>query len=165
MSSFNRRNVLFTGLALAGLTGCGFTPVHGAGGVGAQLEGAILVDEPKTRPAYLLTRHIEDRLGRAANPRYGLSHSIEVSLSPIAISANNVITRYNVLGEVTYALRDLQTGAVVTSGKVDNFTSYSTSGTTVATQAAERDARDRLMTILGDQIITRLYAAAPGPAA
>jgi len=160
MSSFNRRTVLLGALA-TGLAGCGFTPAYGPGGSAAQLNGAILVDEPTTRPAYLLTRHLEDRLGRAANARYGLSYSIDISEAPIAISPNDVTLRYNVLGEVTYALRDLGSGAVVTSGKVDNFTSYSTSGTTVATQASEKDARDRLMTILGDQIITRLIVATP----
>lgn len=157
MSSFDRRRFLVLGAAV--LAGCGFTPAYGPNGSAARLQGAVLVDEPGTRPAYLLTRHLEDRLGRPTAARYGLSYSIDLDDAPIAISTNNVTTRYNVLGEVTYALRDLDTGAVLTSGKVDSFTSYSTSGTTVATQAAERDARKRLMTILGDRIVTRLIAA------
>jgi LPS-assembly lipoprotein len=159
MSSFNRRTILFG--AVLSLVGCGFTPAYGPDGGATRLEGSILLDEPTTRPAYQLTRHIEDRLGRSSNARYGLSYAIDITEAPIAISANNVTTRYNILGEITYALRELDTGAVVTSGKVDNFTSYSTSGTTVATQAAESDARDRLMVILGDQIITRLIVVAP----
>ncbi|WP_371229367.1 LPS assembly lipoprotein LptE [Roseovarius sp. 2305UL8-3] len=161
MSSFNRRTVLLGSLATA-LAGCGFTPAYGPGGSATQLNGTILVDEPTTRPAYLLTRHLEDRLGRASNAQYGLSYAINISESAIAISPNDVTLRYNVLGDVTYALRDLGTGAVVTSGKVDSFTSYSTTGTTVATQASQKDAENRLMTILGDQIVTRLIVAAPG---
>ena len=159
MSSFNRRSLLI--MAAFSLTACGFTPVYAPGGGGNRLHGNIAVDDPKTRPAYLLTRHIEDRLGRSVDARYGLSYSIELDLAPIAISANNVTTRYNVLGEITYALRDLQSGAVLTSGKVENYTSYSTSGTTVATLASQKDANERLMTILGDQMVTRLLAAAP----
>ena len=69
-------------------------------------------------------------------------------------------TRYNLLGRVEYALRDLQTGAVVLTGQADSFTSYSASGTTVATQAAQRDAEARLMVILADQILNRLTAEA-----
>jgi LPS-assembly lipoprotein len=42
---------------------------------------------------------------------------------------------------------------------VDNFTGYSATGTTVATQASKQDAEKRLMVILAEQIITRLYAA------
>lgn len=164
MLSFNRRVFLrlgASGLALSGLGACGFTPAYSPEGGGARLQSSIEVDAPTTRPDYLLTRHLEDRLGRSTDARYGLSYSIDLSEAPIAISANNVTTRYNVLGEITYALRDLQSGAVLTSGKVESFTSYSTSGTTVATQASEKDAQERLMVILGDQIVTRLLAAAP----
>ncbi len=157
MSSFNRR--LFLTTAAVSLAGCGFTPVYGPQGSASRLQNSVMVDTPKDRPAYLLTTELEDRLGRAGNARYGLSYAIDLEESPIAISANNVTTRYNLLGEITYALRDLGTGEVLTSGKVENFTSYSASGTTVATQAAERDAQTRLMTILADQITTRLIAA------
>jgi len=158
MSSFNRRFILLA--AGSALAGCGFTPAYAPGGGGARLDGNVAVDAPTTQPAYQLVRHLEDRLGRAGNARYGLSYAIELDEATSAISQDNITLRYNVLGEVTYALRDLSTGAVVASGKVENFTSYSTTGSTVATQAAERDASDRLMVILGDQMITRLIAAA-----
>ena len=40
-----------------------------------------------------------------ANPgRYALSYSIVITENAIAISSNNVITRYNMLGKVTFAL-------------------------------------------------------------
>jgi LPS-assembly lipoprotein len=158
MSSFNRRFVLFGSAAL--LAGCGYAPAYGPNGVARGLQGTIAVDEPDSRPGYLLTQTLEDRLGRPAPARYGLAHSIALNRDSIAISASNVTTRFNLLGQVTYALRDLETGEVLTSGKVDSFTSYSASGTTVALQAAERDAEERLMVILADQITTRLMAEA-----
>lgn len=159
MSSYSRRTVL---LGAAALSACGFTPAYGPGGGADRLDGNVAVDAPTTQPAYRLVRHLEDRLGRAAAPRYGLSHAIRINERPSAISDDNITLRYNLLGEVTYALRDLDSGEVLTSGKVDSFTSYSTSGTTVATEAAKRDASDRLMVILGDAMITRLVAVAPG---
>ncbi|MEI4263349.1 LPS assembly lipoprotein LptE [Roseovarius sp. D0-M9] len=146
---------------LAALPACGFAPVYGPGGAGNALQGAVLVDTPVTREDYLLTRELETRLGRANPGRYGLSYSTAIGSEAIAISRANVTTRYNLLGETTYALRDLDTQAVIASGKVNNFTGYSASGSTVATQAAERDARERLMTILADQIITRLLVSVP----
>ena len=76
----------------------------------------------------------------------------------LAINAAGDTTRFNLTGRVDYSLRDANSGTVVTSGKVQNFTAYSAIGTTVATLAAERDAIERLMVILGDQITTRLYA-------
>ena len=149
--------------ALTALAGCGFAPVYGPGGGGAALQNAVLADEPKSRDAFLLVRTIEERLGRANPAIYGLSYAITVDAESIGIDRNDATLRYNLLGNATYALRHLSTGAIVASGKVDNFTGYSASGTTVATQSAERDARTRLMTMLANQIITRLVVAAPTP--
>ena len=157
MSSFNRRLFLLGTATI--VAGCGFAPAYGPNGPAQSLQGTIAVDEPDSRAGYLLTRALEDRLGRPAPARFGLSHSITLSQEAIAISRSNVTNRFNLLGRVTYALRDLGTGEVLTSGKLDSFTSYSASGTTVATQAAERDAEERLMTILADQLTTRLIAA------
>jgi len=157
MSSFNRRFFLFGAGAL--VAGCGFAPAYGPNGAARSLQGAIAVDEPDSRAGYLLTRALEDRLGRPSPARYGLTYSIALKDEAVAISATNVTNRVNLLGRVTYALRDLGTGEVLTSGKLDSFTSYSASDTSVATQAAERDAEERLMTILADQLTTRLIAA------
>lgn len=157
--TLDRRMFLLAGLAA--LSACGFTPVHGPGGAGTALTGAVLVDEPVTRDGYLLTRALEDRLGRANPGRYGLSFGIDLSRDSSAISRRNVTTRVNLLADATYALRDLESQEVVASGRIDTFTSYSASGTPVATQAAEEDARKRLMSILADQIVTRLVVAAP----
>lgn len=152
------RRVFCLGLPAA-LAGCGFAPVYGPQGSAAKLQNAVLVDAPQDRDAYLMTREIEDRLGRATDARYALSYSIVTRSEAIAISASNVTTRYNLLGEVTFALREIASARVVTSGKAANFTSYSASGSTVATQAAERDARERLMVTLADRIIRHLEAA------
>ncbi len=159
MSSFNRR--AFCIAALAAIPACGFAPVYGPGGAGTALQGKVLVDAPITRDAYLLTRELETRLGRANPGRYGLSYAIDVDTESIAISKDNVTTRFNLLGEATYALRDFETNEVITSGRVNNFVGYSASGSTVAAQASEGDARERLMTILADQIVTRLIVAVP----
>lgn len=161
MLSFNRRLFLLASSAAA-LSACGFTPAYGPSGAATRLQNTILVDEPKTRGGYLLTQNIEDRLGRASSPRYGLSYTITTRDNAIAITAANITNRFNLEGSVTYALREMNGGAVVATGTVDSFTSYSASGSTVATQTAERDARTRLMTILADQIVTRLIAASAG---
>ncbi|MFX0545012.1 LPS assembly lipoprotein LptE [Roseovarius sp. S1116L3] len=158
-TSLTRRTFV---LGLLGvLPACGFAPVYGPGGAATALQGEVLPDTPVTREDYLLVRELETRLGRANPGRYGLSYSITVTSAAVAISSEDVTTRYNLLGAATYALRDLETQAVITSGKTSNFTGYSASGTTVATQAAERDARERLMTILADQIVARLVVSVP----
>ena len=158
MSLYNRRKLLLA-LPLA-LAACGFTPVYGTQGTGAKLRGQVLVQEPSTQAGYILTRHLEMRLGRTSGGhRYALDLTITTDEDGLAINTSGDITRFNLLGSVDYALRDTTSGTVVTSGKVENFTAYSATGTTVASLAAERDAVERLMVILGDQITASLFAA------
>ncbi|MEM6579306.1 MAG: LPS assembly lipoprotein LptE [Pseudomonadota bacterium] len=160
MSSFSRRSVILA--AASAVVGCGFEPAYGPNGSASRLQGRVRVDDPIGRPAYLLTREIEDRLGAAppedAGGVYGLSYAITVEEQAVAISSNNVARRFNLEGSVTYSLRDIDSTAVLVTGRASNFTSYSAFGTPVATQAAARDAEKRLMVILADQIITRLVA-------
>ena len=146
-------------LVLPLLAACGFTPVYGPGGTGGALQNRVLVTAPEDRNSFVLTREIETRLGRANAPAYGLDVPITTSEARLAIAREGNTTRFNLVGVADYALRDTATGQIVTSGTVENFTGYSATGTTVATLAGEQDAQDRLMTILAEQIVTRLYAA------
>ncbi|MEO0752429.1 MAG: LPS assembly lipoprotein LptE [Pseudomonadota bacterium] len=158
MLSFDRRVFLLSSLALT--AGCGFTPAFAPGGAATKLQNSVMLDDPGDRADYVLVRRFEERLGAAAPARYGLSYSVLMYERGIAISSNNIITRYNVLGTVTYALRDMSTEKVLTSGKVEHFTSYSAEDTTISAQAAKQDAEERLMLIMTDQMITRLTAEA-----
>lgn len=165
MWSSDRRAFLTGVLALGALGGCGFTPVYAPGSEASALLNAIEVDPPRDREGYLLVRRLEERMGRAAAPRFGLSVGIRLEDERMAITAENVATRFNKLGKATYALRDMASGEVLTSGTVESFTGYSTTGSTAATRAAEKDATERLMTILADRIVTRLSAAELGQGA
>ena len=158
MWSFNRRSFLLGAVALAG---CGFAPAYGPNGPARALQGAVLVQSPDSPDTYLMTRQLEDRLGRAAAPRYGLTYALDFVQERMAISATNITTRFNVVGKATYALTDLTTEQVLTTGTVNSFTGYSATGSTVATLAAERDARERLAVILADQVTARLVAFSP----
>lgn len=153
MSSFNRRFLL---LALPALAACGFEPVYGTGGSAEGLRGSILVDEPTTRDSFDLVAQLEQRLGRAQAPTYGMTVKLKVEEKGLAISDTNNIERYNVLGNADYVVRDLGTNEEVYKGSVNTFTAYSASTQSVATLAAERDANTRLMKALADKITTDL---------
>ncbi|WP_300032692.1 LPS assembly lipoprotein LptE [uncultured Roseobacter sp.] len=155
MSLYSRRALICLPLALAA---CGFTPVYSPGGSGSGLQNRTLVDEPDTENGYLITRRIEERLGRAADPGYRLSVDVSTRQESLAVDREGDITRFNVLGTADYTLIDTASGRIVTSGSVDNFTGYSATGTTVATIAAEEDAQKRLMVLLADQVIIRLFS-------
>ena len=153
MSSFNRRFLLF---ALPALAACGFEPVYGTGGSAEGLRGQIIVDAPTTKNSFDLVARLEERLGRPQAPVYGMSVALKVEEKGLAISGSNDITRYNLLGEAVYVLRDLRTDQQAYKGTVNTFTAYSASAQPVSTLAAERDAQTRLMTALADKITTDL---------
>ncbi|MGC3937823.1 LPS assembly lipoprotein LptE [Roseobacter sp. EG26] len=155
MSLFRRISILLASLALAA---CGFAPVYGTGGTGTKLQNQVEVSEPDTLNGYLLTRRIEERLGRSGDPSYKLDVAVRTRQENLAVDTEGSITRYNILGYADFSLINAKSGGVVASGSVDNFTGYSAAGTTVATLAAERDAQKRLMVLLADQITTRVLS-------
>ncbi|WP_227285762.1 MULTISPECIES: LPS assembly lipoprotein LptE [Paracoccaceae] len=159
MSLSDRRTVLGL-LAAAPLAACGFSPVYAPGGAGDALRGQILVEPPETRNEFLLVARLEDRLGRAGSPRYALTLDTDVEERGIAVTGSNDITRINLTGTTRFRVVEAGTDVQVHAGSVRTFTAYSTTGSTIATAAAERDAQERLMTALADQIVSNLLASA-----
>lgn len=164
MSSSDRRTVL-RGLACLALPAlalpaCGFTPAYGPSGAASRLQNAILPDAPQGRDQYLLIQQFEDRLGRGTDGPYALGYTYSISGARMAITADNVTTRFNLVGRVNFVLRDRATDAVLIRGSVDGFTGFSTTGSTSATEAASRDARTRLAVLLADKMVTQLIATA-----
>lgn len=157
MSSFDRRTLLILPLALAA---CGFTPVYGPGGTGAALQGKVEVNAPEDRANYLLVQELEHRLGQPTAPEYRLATTLALLNEGQAVTTTGDITRYSLVGRISYELIRIGDDSVVASGDVENFTGYSATGTTVETLASERDALKRLMVILADQVVARLYAQA-----
>jgi LPS-assembly lipoprotein len=121
------------------------------------------VQDPTDKNGFDLVERLEERLGRPEAARYDLTFKITTETVGVGITTANEISRFNLKGVVEYTLTERATGAEVTGGRVQNFTAYSTTGSTVAVLAAEEDAATRLMRILADQIVARLAAAAAAP--
>ncbi len=159
MWSPDRRSLLLSALALS-LAGCGFTPAFAPGGGAAALLGQVRPDDPTDPDSFAFNRRIGERLGPAgADARYRLAVTPQVKTAAQGITADQAITRYALNGTADFTLTEVASGQVVAQGKVSSFSSHSATGTTIATLAAERDARDRLMVMLADQVVTRLIAA------
>lgn len=150
----SRRIVLLGALALGA---CGFTPVYGPGG-GGTLRGAILLAEPSDTDSFAFVEAFEERLGLPASPRFAMEYTLTTTQSGQAITGSNDITRFTVQGSADYVVTPMGGEVPVASGTVQTFTSYSASGSTIATLTAERDAQARLMQLLAEQIATRLLA-------
>ncbi|WP_333817671.1 LPS assembly lipoprotein LptE [Tabrizicola sp.] len=155
-AQLSRRSILLVPLALAA---CGFTPAYGPGGSAGKLTETVWVQDPTDRNAFDLVERLEERLGRPEAIRYDLAYTITTETVGVGITTDNKITRYDLKGVVDYALTERATGARITGGRVQSFTAYSATGSTVAQLAAEEDAALRLMRILADQIVARLIAA------
>ena len=155
MSLFNRRTILLLPL---GMAACGFAPAYGPGGPANGINGTIRAADPADKNAFDLVARLDQRLGRPNADRYDLTYTITTRPVGVGITPDNAITRYNLEGAVDWQLTDRGTNARLTGGKVESFTSYSATGSTVAGLAAQEDAAARLMRILADQIVTRLIA-------
>lgn len=153
----SRRAALLGAGALALLAGCGFQPVYGPGGAGNRLFGKVRARDPVTYQDFAFNRRLDERLGGEGD-LYDLDYRLSVGVVAQAITPDEVTTRYSLNGTADFALKD-RAGTVLAEGRVSSFTSYSTTGTTIATLAAEGDARERLALMLADQVVTRLLAA------
>ncbi|WP_435164678.1 LPS assembly lipoprotein LptE [Falsirhodobacter sp. 1013] len=160
MSSPDRRTLLASGLGLLGLAACGFTPAYAPGAPATGLQGAFRMAEPDDKAGFDFVQRMEERLGRDIDPRYDLTYVITTDTVGIGSKRDNTTTRYNITGSVDWGVVDRDSGARLTGGKVTNFTSYSATGSTLASLSAQEDAQYRLMRILADQIVTQLTATA-----
>lgn len=157
MSSSDRRAILAL-LAALPLAACGFEPAYAPSGPAHGLAGRIQAEDPNSKDAFDLVERLEERLGRTRQPAFLLSYRISTRQSGQAIAPDNSITRYQIFGEASYALRDAATGRQLAQGKVAGFTAYSAVGTQVESEASRTDARQRLMFMLADRIVTELIA-------
>ena len=146
----SRRGFLSAALVLAG---CGLTPVMDPSS--QRLYNQILIQAPVNRTEYELVRNLEAQLGAAKSARFALHYELKVTEDNIVVSAAQEISRYSLVGELEYSLLD-KDGAFLTRQTAKSFTGYSATGTTVATQRAQRDAYDRLMAILAGQVASAL---------
>ena len=158
---WSRRRFLAAALGTVGLAACGFTPVYGPGGPGQRLFGKVRAADPKSMDDFAFVRQITDRLGPPDAPAFDLAYQLRIAVAPQAITPDEVTTRYALNGTAGFVLTEIATGQVVAQGQVSNFSSYSTTGTTIATMSAEQDAHDRLAVMLADQVVTRLYGVVP----
>ncbi len=154
----------FLGGALALLAACSLSPAYGPGGAGRALYGRVALREPDDPDTFMLNERLTQRLGFEETAAYALDYRLTTASVAQGITPDEVTTRYSLNGTADFALTDIVTGATITQGRVSSFTSYSAVGTTIATLAAERDAHERLMVMLADQIVTRLLASGPKPA-
>ena len=141
MSSFSRRTILLAPLALAA---CGFRPIYGRGSAAEALNGKIAIGEVSDRLSFEFFEQLENRLGRAESPVFQLETTVEVESEGLAITQDNAITRYNLIGVASFSLTHIERNEIVLHDQLRAFTAYSATANAYATFISERDAKRRL---------------------
>jgi LPS-assembly lipoprotein len=150
--------------ALAALAACGFTPLYAPGSPAAGMAGRVEVAVVEGAPGFAMREELTARLGPATAPTHRLDITLRLEQTGVALTEQDVTTRYNVTGTADYALVPLAGGPPVASGTVRAITGYSAPETVTssafASLAAQRDAERRLAVDLADRIVQRLALAA-----
>jgi len=146
-------------LPLAGLGGCGFTPLYAQPGVAGGLTH-IEVEAPKGRVGYLLRENLDDDFGRARGdaPVYRLQISMNTQRASHGLTANDTAQRYELDMRVTYNLVEVASGKVAHTGSVISDISYDSTDQPYAGIAARQDVQNRLAEDLAQKIEVQIAA-------
>jgi len=156
------RRALFA--ATASLAACGFTPLYAPGAPASRMAGRVEVGLVDGGPGFALRERLTGALGPATAPTHRLDVDLDLSRTGVALTQQNITTRYEVVGTARYALVPLAGGPPAASGTVRTITGYSApespGASAFAAQAAFDDAEARLAVTLADQILQRLALSA-----
>lgn len=160
----SRRRVLALLGAPAALAACGFQPLYGTGAPAERMAGRVDVALIPGGAGFSLYERLTGRLGPATAPTHRLDVSLELSTTGVALTQENVTTRFNVAGTADYVLVPLAGGPAAARGSVRSFTGFSApanpGSSAFAVRAAELDAERRVAVDLADQIVQRLAVGA-----
>ncbi len=150
------RRAALLGLGATSLAACNFTPVYGTGSAASKLQNRVRIKEPTSSETFLITRHLESKIGRGDPAPMFLSVRVTHSASSLGKTATGSSTRRQRRGRLRYTLSNVETGEAITNGSIQRLVGYSTRGNTAASLANERDSIERLMIFLADELLDRL---------
>lgn len=158
MSSCNRRWVLVAGGALAG---CGFQPVHRAGGPAGNLRGKITLAEARSPTDFAFRERMRRAFGDAGGAAdWRLVYDLTIDETGAAIAQDLDITRFNINGIARFSLVSLSTEASFENQSVAATTSFDAVADVYATRSARKAAELRLAEELAERTTARLFALA-----
>jgi LPS-assembly lipoprotein len=148
-----------------GPVGCGFRPLYAErpaaeGAVSSDL-AAIRVLAIDDRSGQRLRNVLMQRLtphGESAQPRYSLITQLTESSSGVAQSLDGSATLGNVTIIATFSLIETSSGRSLMGGSARAITSFRYFGPRYGSVALERDAQERSLVELGDDIRAQLAA-------
>lgn len=156
---WSRRHVLIGAAALLG--GCGFQTLYGErdnSDVQADLS-AVKVNTIPDRNGQMLQNLLLDRInpyGRPTAALYSLDIQLTESRTNVGVIKDNSATLAQLGNSATYTLYDLKKRVALQSGRSRSFTSFTIGTSEFGTLAAEKDARERTLREVADDITTKV---------
>jgi LPS-assembly lipoprotein len=157
------RRLVLAAVSLAGLAGCGFTPLYGEAGVGGSLS-RIAVTTQDDRLGYRVREQLEDALGRDGSqaPLWRLETVIDQERRPLGRRIDDTAARYELTVRGAWTLTPLNGGEPV-SGVETVTTTYAAADQPYAAIAAQQDGEERAAAELARLIRLDLMRALSNP--
>lgn len=149
-------------LLVLALGACGLRPLYGTNSVGTAMAdrlGTVSVGVIAERSGQILRTELIRTLnpnGRPAQPAYDLSVALAESQQNINIIGDLTVTRKNMVITASFVLTDRKTGQPAFSDSASEVTSFNILRDQYTTMVSERDARERALKALSEDIRTRL---------
>lgn len=145
------------------LSACGFQPLYGSKGTENIIGdfSDIQVGTGKDRIGQLLSnelKHLLNPLRSPQKPKYRLTTVLSESTNSLAVKKTASATRANLIVTSTYTLLSTETGSSLNSGTNSITVSYNIYSSDYATLAAEKDAQNRAIKELAQEIRLQLGA-------
>ncbi|MEK9643470.1 MAG: hypothetical protein VW122_12980 [Paracoccaceae bacterium] len=142
------------------LGACGFEPVYAPSTSTNSVRNNFDLSAPTDRGTYQFYHNLEGQISDNPQAQYALAYTISQSATNAATDADGKSHRGVLKGSLAYRITRKINGETVKTGKVKGFTSYSALASSVASDAAGRDATKRLMKILSDNLVDELMMVA-----
>jgi LPS-assembly lipoprotein len=145
----------------AWLAACGFEPLYGRGPDKNIPDdfALIQIDPIKDRVGQLLHNQLRDAInpkGVPAKPRYILRVTLTESIQDTAIQRTAFAVRANLVLNASFTLHDATTRGGIFSGSAMTAAGFSHQHAEYGTLAGEKDARERAVRDLAEEIRIRL---------
>jgi len=155
----SRRHILLAGLSA--LAGCGFAPLYAEreNGAAEQELASVKINTIPDRNGQMLHNLLLDRMnakGRPGAPLYSLDIQLTEQKANVGIIKDSSATLAQLASTANYTIYDLKERKVLQSGRSRSFTSYNILQSDFATLSAEKDARERTLRELADDITTKV---------
>ncbi len=148
--------------ALAPLGACGFSPLYAENKQGETVSdklATVRVEPLRDRVGQQMHNLLRDRFnpkGQPAAADYSLVMSVTETIRELAVRQDETATRANLTLDANFGLRRTNDGEEVLNGRSTSTTSYDILREPFASTISERDARDRALREVADDVQARV---------